>query len=65
MYAINLGLHSLSIIKMFKTISLEFKMPVDILLASCHGGLSHEYVDLLPKGSKLITFRSDDQEIDG
>jgi hypothetical protein len=49
---------------MMKLINKTFEKPVDVILASCHAGAAANYVHLLPKGSKLITLRSDYKEID-
>jgi hypothetical protein len=48
---------------MMKLINKTFEKPVDVILVSCHAGAATDYVHFLPRGSKLITLRSDHGEI--
>jgi len=49
--------------ELFKVISTIFEKPVDIILNSCKSGRVKDLVHLLPKGSKLVQFCSDDEDV--
>ncbi len=48
---------------LFKQINAFFQKPVDIILTSCKSGTTKDLVHLLPNGSKLIQFCSDEEDV--
>jgi len=48
---------------LFKQINTFFQKPVDVILTSCQSGITKDLVHLLPNGSKLIQFCSDDENV--